>query len=525
MKEKLQHCFDRGVPLVGITTADPAEVMVAALSLLGPSDERLPVVTHTAGCGLSALNEEGEAALATAFGGGGSSDIYGGGGEMDLDQLTQPAEALKEARRLPAGSIIVMVHAHRWLNDMYASSALWACRDIFKGSNRMVILTGTVIELPTELQSDVILIDSPLPTAEEAKKIVERVYQDAKNDCPELPTLPGVVLKNATDAMTGLSRFSAEQTTAYAIGRDGIDLDALWQQKIKTIEQSRGLQIWTKPVPMEDVGGCRKIKEFLSKLIPAYDAGGVVWIDEIEKAMAGLSSDSTGVTQDQLNIILQYMNDNDISGIIAVGPPGASKSLMAKAAGSKTNLTIAADLGGAKSRYVGDSEANIRQNMKVIHSVTNGKPFFIATCNSIKSIPPELKRRFTAGIWFFDLPDEEEREAIWKIHLSKYGHGEVDEPTLKSYVEASNDWTGAEIETACRVASLTGETILEAMKEVLPVAISDPENLKALRSLAHGRFKSASYDGTYQMKTTAKKSAAKRKVKVGFGNGDDERVN
>ncbi len=45
---------------------------------------------------------------------------------------------------------------------------------------------------------------------------------------------------------------------------------------------------------------------------------------------------------------------------------------------------------------------------------------FIATSNSIASLPPELRRRFTLGTFFFDLPTAEERETIWRIYLKKY---------------------------------------------------------------------------------------------------------
>jgi hypothetical protein len=42
--------------------------------------------------------------------------------------------------------------------------------------------------------------------------------------------------------------------------------------------------------------------------------------------------------------------------------------------------------------------------IKVDAVAQEGRMLFIATCNSIASLPPELRRRFTLGTFFFDLP-------------------------------------------------------------------------------------------------------------------------
>jgi SpoVK/Ycf46/Vps4 family AAA+-type ATPase len=69
---------------------------------------------------------------------------------------------------------------------------------------------------------------------------------------------------------------------------------------------------------------------------------------------------------------------------------------------------------------VGESQRKIRQAMEVFKAVSQGKGLFIATCNKIAALPPELKRRFTLGTFYVDLPSDEERSAIWPIWLKKY---------------------------------------------------------------------------------------------------------
>ena len=53
---------------------------------------------------------------------------------------------------------------------------------------------------------------------------------------------------------------------------------------------------------------------------------------------------------------------------------------------------------------MGASTERLRTALQIIDAVSQGRMLFIATCNSIASLPPELRRRFTLGTFFFDLP-------------------------------------------------------------------------------------------------------------------------
>ena len=116
------------------------------------------------------------------------------------------------------------------------------------------------------------------------------------------------------------------------------------------------------------------------------------------------------------------MQDNAATGCIFIGPPGAAKSAMAKATGNEAGIpTISLDIGSMKGSLVGESEQRFRTALKVVDAVSQKRSLFIATCNSIGILPPELRRRFTFGTFFFDLPVKSEREAIWTLYRAKYG--------------------------------------------------------------------------------------------------------
>ncbi len=143
--------------------------------------------------------------------------------------------------------------------------------------------------------------------------------------------------------------------------------------------------------------------------------------------------------------------------------PGSAKSATAKATGGTAGIpTIAFDLPAMESSLVGASTERLRTALEIIDAVSQGRMLFIATCNSIASLPPELRRRFTLGTFFFDLPTAEERGTIWKIYLKKYG--------VSGELPNDDGWTGAEIKECCRKAHRLGISLTQASRYIVPVS-------------------------------------------------------
>ncbi|MCZ6689451.1 MAG: AAA family ATPase [Planctomycetota bacterium] len=130
------------------------------------------------------------------------------------------------------------------------------------------------------------------------------------------------------------------------------------------------------------------------------------------------------------------------------------------------------------------------------------KPVFVvATANNVKSLPPELLRkgRFDE-IFFVDLPNQAEREGILEIHLKKRNRDPGEFPLAELAREAEG-FSGAELEEAI-VSSMysafpegreiNGEDIARALKETVPLSVLLREDIQALRSWASQRARSAS---------------------------------
>ena len=269
-----------------------------------------------------------------------------------------------------------------------------------------------------------------------------------------------------------------------SLTKNGMDVDGLWERKRQMIDQSPGLSVWRGGERFEDIGGVKNILEFLQRVLFGTAAPrAIVFIDEIEKALAGASGaggDTSGVAQDYLGQLLTYMQDKQATGILFVGPPGSAKSMVAKAAGNEGRIpTIQLDLGGMKGSLVGQSEQALRAALKVVSAVSNDAPLFIATCNKLADLPPELRRRFTFGTFYFDLPTADERDAIWKIYSEhpRYYMG----ADFGGMARPKDDgWTGAEIRQCVDLAWRLGCNLQAAAAYIVPVAKSAAETITKL---------------------------------------------
>jgi SpoVK/Ycf46/Vps4 family AAA+-type ATPase len=122
--------------------------------------------------------------------------------------------------------------------------------------------------------------------------------------------------------------------------------------------------------------------------------------------------------------------------------------------------------------------------------------FVVATANDISALPPELVRkgRFDE-IFFVDLPARDIRAEIIGIHLANRGQArEVFD--LTRLAEATEGFSGAEIEQAvvsalyeahAQSSTLATSHILGAVESTRPLSVVMAENIAGLRQWAAGR--------------------------------------
>jgi SpoVK/Ycf46/Vps4 family AAA+-type ATPase len=307
------------------------------------------------------------------------------------------------------------------------------------------------------------------------------------------------VVAKAVEAVRGLSEFAAEQVVAMSLRKDEgdtdgrLDLDALWERKRVTIEQTRGLRVWRGKERFADLVGLDNVKASLMQQTEARTpVGVVVFLDEVDKVFANVEHDTSNVKMDQLRGLLTEMENNGWPGIVCVGVAGGGKSAIAKAFGNEAGVpTIALDLGDMEGPHVGESEAMFRHAIDVVKAIGSGNAFFIATSNQASVMRPELQRRFTEGVFFFDVMTEREREAAWAFYIKKYG---LDDRTIP----ADDGWTGAEIRNCCRRAWNSRLSLVEAGRFIVPMARARADEIERLRQAAHERMLDATNSGMYR---------------------------
>jgi len=158
---------------------------------------------------------------------------------------------------------------------------------------------------------------------------------------------------------------------------------------------------------------------------------------------------------------------------------------------------------GRQQEFRGNGWWHLGSGLWFIHLMDAGEKapvFIIATANDVSQLPPEMLRK---GRWdelfFVDLPNREEREAIWQIQISKYQRVPKDFDFVQ-LARATDGLTGSEIEAAF-VESLyqafddakepTDFLIAKILTEFVPLSKTMAEQITGLRNWAKGRARLA----------------------------------
>jgi len=132
------------------------------------------------------------------------------------------------------------------------------------------------------------------------------------------------------------------------------------------------------------------------------------------------------------------------------------------------------------------------------------KPVFVvATANDVQNLPPELLRqgRFDETV-FIDLPQVHERAEVLSIHLRKRGR-DPELFDLAAVADLTEKYSGAELEQLVVSAMfyafsrdrdmITGDLLRQA-RESVPLAVTMDDQVKALKEWAQYRTRPAAYD-------------------------------
>lgn len=492
--DDVKRARSRAIPLVAVRTADQP----AALATLAALDA--PVVACDPVTGMRGANETGRAAAAAML------------GDLDPSMAADTTTALTLAGQAPEDTLVVLLAGDRALAEPRPAVAALLLRDSYASTGRTLVSLGAGWTPAAELGSDVYVLDDPLPSADERRVAVTSLVEGAG-----LPAVPAE-LDAAVQYTRGLSRFACDQTVALALNGKGLRLDVLAKVWREAIDRTPGLRVEAsgEGSSLEAIAGLDALKGHARRL-----TGGrarpdvVVWVDELEKVVAGATgavADSSGASQAVLGAILTAMEQSQAEGLIMVGPPGTGKSLSATTIGAAAGVpTIQLQPGRLKGSLVGQTEEQSERAMRVLAAM-GGKAYWVATSNGLATVPPELLRRFTDGVWMVDLPDASERAALWAMYLARFELPASQAPAPTSDV----GYAGADVRNVCRTAWRDGVPVAEVMASYVPASRANQAGIESLRRQASGAYRSASYAGAYRLPAEEPTAApAGRKLKLG----------
>jgi SpoVK/Ycf46/Vps4 family AAA+-type ATPase len=391
----------------------------------------------------------------------------------------------------------------RWLRDAIAS---------FQGTQKTIVLMSPIQQVPIELEKEVVVLDFALPDLTALDRVLSQQLEQNRQQ-----RLSNEGREKLLKASLGLTKDEAEKVYRKAYVKRGkiteAEVDIVLSEKKQLIRRNGILEFIEEDETLDSVGGLDELKGWLVQRSNAFS----------ERAR------TYGLPQPK--------------GMLILGVPGCGKSLIAKTTSRLWGLPLLRlDMGRVyDGSMVGRSEANLRGALKTAESISPAilfideldkafagssgsadsdggtssrifgsfltwlqektSPIFVmATANRVERLPGEFLRkgRFDE-IFFVDLPIQSEREAVFKIHLSKRNR-DLERFDLEQLAKVADGFSGAEIEQALIAAmydafaqerEFTQLDIIAAIKATLPLSRTMTEQVTALRDWARQRARPA----------------------------------
>ncbi|MDP2956316.1 MAG: AAA family ATPase [Longimicrobiales bacterium] len=374
-----------------------------------------------------------------------------------------------------------------------------------------VILTGEGAELPSTLKEVSATVTLPGPTDEEFRELLRSIVRDLSAKGHVEVSLSREETAALVKHLSGLTLMEAEKILTKAVIEDGAlnaqDIRHVVDAKRQVVEREGLLEYYPAETNMAGVADLKTLKAWLAKRKAVVAAP-----DRAEEF--GLAFPK---------------------GVLLLGVPGCGKSLSAKAVASEWGLPLLKlDPSNLYNKYIGESEANFKRAMRAAERMSpvvlwidelekafasggsedggvsqrilgsflswmqdrRGDVFVVATANDIKRLPPEFLRkgRFDE-IFFVDLPDDETRREVFRIHLKGRGQdpGAFDLDALGAETEG---FSGSEIEQVVVSALYTAfsatarvdtAALMAEVRATRPLSVTMAEHMSALRAWAEGR--------------------------------------
>lgn len=427
-----------------------------------------------------------------------------------IEKTTEPTAALARVLQEAVG-VFHFKGLGDFLADPVVASHVLDCVAQFGTRRGALVISGHHVSLPDSLRPHAVHLELPVPAFAEQRQLLERIIRDQSARMPVKVDLTPEDRTRLVNNLVGLTQTEAEKVITKLIMEDGAlragDVKRAAEAKRQIVEQDGLLDYWPSTETLGEVAGLAGLKAWLTKRRAVVH-------DPQRAAQFGLGFPR---------------------GVLLLGVPGCGKSLFAKAVASEWGLPLLKlDPANLYDKYIGDSEKNFKRAMRTAERMApivlwidelekafasggdadggvskrvfgtflswlqdrQGDVFVIATSNDIAQLPPEFirKGRFDE-VFFVDLPREEARAEIFRIHLRKRNQDPV-RFDLAALARSCDGFSGAEIEQVVVGAlygafsanqALTTQMLLDEVASTRPLSGTMWEKISQLREWAATR--------------------------------------
>ena len=431
----------------------------------------------------------------------------GGGPSTDTNEASDPLTAIKAATHLKSEAtdtaVLVLENFHRFLGSAEIVQAIVSQVQNGKRNRAFLIVLSPIVDLPAELEKLFVVIEHELPDRQQ----LLRIAQELATGDGELPNGDALeTVLDAAGGLTRYEAESAFSLSLVRHG--AIVPETIWELKSGTLKKSGLLELYRGNASFDSLGGMDAMKTFCRKALQrrtdrslhprgllllsppgcgksqfckaiGHETGRPVIRLDVGSLMGSLVGQTEQRTRQALCII-------DAMQPVVCWIDEIDKAFAGVGSG-QGDSGVSARMFGTFLQWLNDRESDV---------------FVVCTANDVSRLPPEFARaeRFDA-IFFVDLPTSLEKETIWQIYLSAYDlESEQERPV-------DDSWTGAEIKACCRLAVLLDETLVEAAQKVVPIAATSAEAISQLRNWSSGRSLDATSGTLYQPKASTPRRA------------------
>jgi hypothetical protein len=333
--------------------------------------------------------------------------------------------------------------------------------------------------IPPPVQKMFFSLEFGLPGVEEIKKQYDIIIESAKSvkedfKAPDEQTEQDILL-----SCRGMTSREISDALSFSLIQDKGTLNpgTVAQIRAKGIEKVAGIKVGKYDVTFESLKGYENLKEFCKSTIRHPLA----------------------------------------KGVMLLGPPGTGKTHFARCLGNESGLEVyEMEFAQMTSKYQGEFSRMVGEAIKITSAnapcilfldeiekmlagvgggqedggtskqalgqflkfLSDGRPegiYVIATCNSIKQLPPEWVRaeRWDTAPFFIDLPNESERSEILKFYQDKFN--------VEGSPKNMEGWSGAEIKAVCRIAKMMSRSVVDVERFVVPISKTMGKEIDTLR--------------------------------------------